>query len=233
MPIRRIGDFYITEDLGIVPSIGIETGKIDSIIQEITRQRFEGVFGCPVFGFKEENLDFLRRLHGLKQVWFWEIDLKNIEAIYSQTKLQYFGIHEKRPAIDFSRLPALVTVVWCPRNKDTGIMTLVKLRSLDIWRWKPKSKTYEGLELPVNLKKIDLNWCNPASLLGIPRLEKLEELQIHYCRNLVSISSLFDIAPNLKKLVIVNCPNLKLGPEKDKIALLKHAYINHKSLASK
>lgn len=46
------------------------------------------------------------------------------------------------------------------------------------------------------------------SLAGMPLLNELEELQIHYCRNLETIESVFDFAPNLKNLVITRCANL-------------------------
>jgi hypothetical protein len=123
--------------------------------------------------------------------------------------LTYFGIHEKRPAIDFSKFPNLEKAVWHPIRKDSGLGNLDSLQGLDVWRFKPKDKSYKSIELPKNLKQLDLNWCNPISLNGMPILSELEELQIHYCSNLESIESIFDFAPNLKKLVITRCANLK------------------------
>lgn len=209
MPIERIGKYLETADLGFSHSLGIETNQIKSCIQEIQDRKIPGVFGCPAFGFKQEDLDFLNEMPFIKQVWFWEINLKDINGLYSLKDLAYFGVHEKRPSIDFSNFPMLKKAVWQPIRNDRGLVELDSLRGLDIWRFKPKDKTYKSIELPKNLKQLDLNWCNPISLDGMPTLVELEELQIHYCRNLESIESIFEFAPNLKKLVITRCANLK------------------------
>lgn len=208
MPIKRIGKFLETSDLGIAHSLGIETSQLEHCVREIKTRRILGAFGCPVFGFNQDNLDFLRELPFLKQVWFWDIKLKDISGLCSLAELEYFGVHEKRPAIDFSKFPRLQKIVWYPVRNDSGFEKLSELRELDIWRFKTKDRLYDGIELPVGLKRLDLNWCNPTSLKGLPLLLDLEELQIHYCRNLESIASITECAPNLKRLVITRCANL-------------------------
>jgi hypothetical protein len=61
MSVERIGKFLQFNDLGITPSIGIETEIIDECIAEVISKGIKGVFGCPVFGFKQDNLNFLER----------------------------------------------------------------------------------------------------------------------------------------------------------------------------
>lgn len=195
--------------MGITHSLGIETSLLADCIQEIKDREILGVFGCPVFGFKQDNINFMNEIPFIEQVWFWEIELKNIDGLYSLNNLSYFGIHEKRPAIDFSKFAKLKKAVWQPVRKDRGMGDLNFLQGLDLWRFKPKDKTYSSIELPKSLKQLDLNWCNPTSLKGMPTLSNLEALQIHYCRNLETIDSIFEFAPNLKKLVITRCANLK------------------------
>lgn len=209
MPIERVGKFLETADLGITHSLGIETSQIECCIREIQNRKILGAFGCPVFGFKQEDLDFLNQIPFIQQVWFWEIALKDISGLYSLKDLTYFGILEKRPAINFSKFPKLQKAVWQPVRKDCGLGELDSLRGLDVWRFKPKDKSYSSIELSKNLRQLDLNWCNPTSLAGMPVLSELEELQIHYCNNLESIDSIFEFAPNLKKLVVTRCANLK------------------------
>lgn len=209
MPIERVGRFLEAEDLGFAHSLGVETSLIDGCVREIQRRGVLGVFGCPVFGFNQDNLNFLAEIPFIKQVWFWEIALKDIEGLYSLSDLTYFGVHEKRPGIDFSKFAKLRKAVWHPVRNDSGLAELKCLHGLDVWRFKTKDKTYEGIDLPRNLKQLDLNWCNPTSFAGMPILSQLEELQIHYCKNLQSVESVFEFAPNLKKLVITRCPNIR------------------------
>lgn len=227
MPIQRIRRFLETEDLGIVHSLGIETKQLDRCVSEINRRAIRGVFGCPVFGFDEVNLDFLERLNAIVQVWFWEVALKDIDGLYSHSSLVYFGISPRRPAIDFSRFPKLHKAVWHPVRFDTGLGRLSELTRLDIWRYKPESRGLAELDLPASLNQIDFNWCNFEQLEGLMTLPNLEELQCHYCRNLTTLKGLSAIAPNLKKLVIIRCANLTDFEEALGLDLA-HVYINVK-----
>lgn len=227
MPITRIDKYLETEDLGITHSLGIESDLLDSCVSEIKRRKIKGIFGCPVFGFKEDNFDFMHEIQFVVQVWFWEMKLKNIEGIYSLSDLEYFGVMEKRPAIDFSRLPKLEKVVWHPIRKDQGLESLSKLKQLDVWRYKSKEKNYANLQLPENIEKLDLNWCNPISLDQMQEMPNLKELQIHYCRNIESINSITRVAPNLKCLVITHCANLENYSIVQDLNL-DHLYINIK-----
>jgi len=228
MSIKRIGKYLHFDELGITPSIGIETPILDDCVAEAQTQKFEGVFGSSCFRFTEESLDFLERLPQIRQVWFWDIDkIQNIDGLYALSGLEYFGIHEKRAPIDFSRFPQLGYASWHPVKKDKGIGGLQNLKHLDIWRFKNKEKSYADLEIPESLEKLEINWSNPTSLEGFPTLPNLKEIQFHYCRNLESISDLGRIAPNLKKLVITRCANLanyKVAIDMD----LDHTYINIK-----
>jgi hypothetical protein len=230
MPIARVGKFLETPDLGITYSLGIESGMVDDCIEEIQRRGIQGVFGSSCFGFREETLDFLNRIPATEQVWFWAIDLKDTSGLYALGELRRFGIHERRAPIDFSRFPKLHSMVWHPRTKDSGIEHLRSLSQLDLWRFKPKSKNYEDLQLPLSIEKLEINWSNPADLQGFPPLPNLRELQFHYCRNLVSLDSIADFAPNLRKLVVTRCPNLVSYASTNELAL-EHLYINIKNKA--
>ena len=225
MPIARVGKFFETADLGIVHSLGIESVQMGDCIAEINRRGIRGIFGCPVFGFQESNLDFLERIHEMKQVWFWEVDLNDISGLYSQKTLEYFGMSPKRPAIDFSSFTRLRDIVWHPIKHDSGIEKLKWLERLDVWRYKTKDMSFSELQLPESLRKLEFNWCNQDSISALPALPNLEELQFHYCRNLRSLSGLRASAPNLKKLVVTRCANLETFEEPLEMNL-ESIYIN-------
>ncbi len=225
MPITRVGSCFETDDLGIVTSLGIESAHLLACIDEIKKRKIQGVFGCPVFGFREDNLDFLADLTDIRQVWFWEVSLKKIDALYRQEGLEYFGIHPKRPPIDFSLLKRLRHAVWQPVHHDKGIEQLAQLQRLDIWRSKPKSKDFSELPLPASLRTLEFNWCNQESVETLQALPNLEEVQFHYCHNLRSLHGLSGTMPRLKKLVVTRCANLELIDEVLQMPL-DHLYIN-------
>jgi hypothetical protein len=110
------------------------------------------------------------------------------------------GIHPKRPGIDFSRFPSLRAVVNHWIKKDTGISAST-ITDYDLWHFKPRSKSFEGVEMPKGVKELQLLWANPATLAGLPVMKKLKVLQIHRCRNLSDLSDLPRIAPNLQRLL--------------------------------
>ncbi|MBN1910566.1 MAG: hypothetical protein JW818_12550 [Pirellulales bacterium] len=184
-----------------IPSIGIQTSRCKKCIAYYHEKGFRGLFGNPHFGFRQDNLDFLTETTNAKLVWFFQINIKNVEALYELTELEYFGINDKRPGIDFSRFPKLRTAINQWIKKDIGI-SKSSIREYHLWHFKPRSKSYDGLEIPKDVRELHLYWANPASLSGLPVLKKLRHIEFHRCRNLEDLSALPTIAPALKTLVI-------------------------------
>src|SRR5215467_2545780 len=152
MPIQREGRFLITRDLGITPSIGIETRKIRACIAALKSKRFEGVFGHPSFGFKQDNLDFLSQIPHLRQIWFWGCHFESIDGIYSLSGLEYCGGTEnQRPGIDFSRFPRLETLITNWNPNDTGLRRSA-IREFRLWHFNPRTKTFSGLGIPAGCR---------------------------------------------------------------------------------
>jgi len=138
---------------------------------------------------------------------FWGVSLKNIDGVYSLTKLDNLGIDGKRAPIDFCRLKHLKTLTTHWTKSDSGIENS-KITCYKLWHYKPRAKTYDELAIPKAVKTLELNWCNPASLSGMPLMPSLETLHIHQCRNLVDLSSLPDFAPKLRFLYVTTSKNV-------------------------
>lgn len=183
-----------------VPGVGVETNRIDECLAYYHKHGFRGLFGNPAFGFAQDNLDFLTHATNAKWLWFWDVSLRNLDPIYELTDLEYLGIHPKRPGIDFSRFLRLRQVINHWIKADKGI-SASKITEYHLWHYKPTSKSFEGLELPADVQRLELYWANPASLAGLPVMNQLKVLQIHRCRNLQDLSALPRIAPNLRELL--------------------------------
>lgn len=208
----------------VIPSLGIHTARLDECIAHYHEKGFRGLFGHPSFGFQQDNLDFLSRTANATYIWLWDVSLRNIDALYELTELEYVGINPKRPGIDFSCFPGLRTTVNDWIKSDTGISNST-ITEYHLWHFKPRSKSFEGLDIPRGVKELQLNWANPATLDGLPTLKKLKELQIHRCRNLTDLSALPRIAPNLQKLLTTTSSRIDasagiLDHPKLKIALI-------------
>lgn len=200
--------FYEWHDyLHRVPGLGVDSKRLDECVAYYHEHGFGGLFGHPTFGFTQDNLDFLTRTKSVKWLWFWDIALRNIDALYELTELNHVGINPKRPGIDFSRLPALKSVVNHWIKSDSGI-SASSITEYYHWHYKPTSKSFDGLEMPGGVKQLHLYWANPASLDGLPVMKKLKTLELHRCRNLKDLSALPRIAPNLQNLLTTTSSKL-------------------------
>jgi hypothetical protein len=213
--------------------LGLESSRLEECIQEISRSRVTSVFGSPVFGFHESDLDFLARVPHVNAVWFWDLALKNVDGLYALDALVDFGVHPKRPAVDFSKLPKLRRVVWEYKRQDSGMGSLEGLEALHSWRYRDASKTFRNLVLPRNLVELEINWANVETLDGLPSLPNLRHLEIHRCRNLRSLGSIDKLFPELEHLVVAACGRVEdqEGPRiVRQLSRLKHAYVKDQLL---
>lgn len=230
MPIVRQGPFFVSQDLAVVPSLGLASSNLDACVRKAKSHPYLSVFGSPAFGFLEDSLDALDQLPQLEHIWFWDVSLNNIDALYGLSKLTSFGVHPKRPAIDFSRLRSLRQMVLTYKPSDVGIGSL-PLRSLDVWHFAPKEKSFARLELPGTLEALKILWANPAALAGLPCIPGLRRLEIHRCRNLASLATLPDLFPALEHLVVDACG--RVDPEEGRRVVagmpsLTHAWVQGK-----
>jgi hypothetical protein len=233
MPIAREHGFLQTHDLAHVSCVGIESDRLDVCIKKIKADRIKGVFGTPSFGFKGSDLNFLQEMPWVEAVWFWDINLKNIDGLYSLDNLQHFGVHPKRPPIDFSGFKRLRSVIVELKSKDRGFEDLGEVELLHIWHFRPKEKSFSSLVLPRALKELQINWANPSSLESLPAHADLKRLEVHRCRSLERLGELATKYPKLDHLVIGACGRLPLR-EGERVVrslpTLTHAYFNNTKL---
>lgn len=203
MNIHRENGFLIS-DVDSPRSIGIESARLDECIAHYHSGGFGGVFGSPSFGFRGVDLNFLTECSSARRVWFTDCSFESVDGLYALTDLIYCGVMKKRPGIDYSRFKSLRTLVCHWNKKDSGFGHS-SIKHLYLWHFNPPSKTFEGIDIPNGVERLELNWLSPCALDGLPAMNGLSELQIHRGRNLSDISSLATIAPNLKKLIVTTC----------------------------
>ena len=203
MPIAREDGFLRWPDAPGFPAIGIESGRLAECIAEVRRSGVKQVFGAPDHGFAETNLDFLAQLPSLEGVWFWDVALDNVDGLYALPRLRRFGVHSKRPPIQFDRFPALEHAVLELRPKDSGLDRLASLSVLSLWRY--KAKDCAALPLPPSLTELQLHWASVESLADLPALPELRRLEIHRCRKLHQLGALGEKFPKLEHLVVDAC----------------------------
>lgn len=189
--------------MGKTPRVGLESSILDACIEEAIRKPYAGVFGCPNFGFNETSLDALLRLPHMEEIWFWDIDLQDVEAVFTLKRLKY-------------------------RHGNRGIDALKKLDFLSVWHYSPKNKAFGEILLPQHLTELQINWAYPKTLDGLNSAPNLRRLEIHRCRNLESLALIPVLFPNLEHLVVSTCGRITEEEGRRIIAdlpELKHAFI--------
>lgn len=224
MNIHRKDGFWISDAVS-PPSIGIESARVDECLAYYHEGGFGGVFGSPSFGFRGANLDFLSKVSSARRVWFWDCSFDSVDGLYSLADLDDCGVMENRPGIDFSRFKNLRTLVCHWNKRDSGFCES-SIKSLYLWHFNPRTKSFDAITLPKGIERLELTWLSPGTLSGLPAMERLAELQIHRGRNLSSLSQLPTMAPNLKKLVVTTCSRLTDYTEIPSHPTLELAIIN-------
>jgi hypothetical protein len=144
--------------------------------------------------------------------------------------LRYFGVHPKRPGIDFSAFTGLESVVWIHNFEDIGLEQSASIKTLYLWHYRRRSKTFAELQLPHVLEHLEINSTNPASLAGLPMMPHLRDLELHRCRNLASLEDLPRSAPRLERLIITTSGRVTEPEALGDLPHLRTALVNGKAI---
>jgi hypothetical protein len=78
MGIQREDEFLVFRDSPTGKTLlGLESNRLEACAHEYVRAGYTGVFGSPAFSYKEPELEVLKQLPELRQVWFWDVSLKS------------------------------------------------------------------------------------------------------------------------------------------------------------
>jgi hypothetical protein len=98
-------------------------------------------------------------------------------------------------------------------------------RTMPTVRYEHESVDFNTVANPKGVWKLEIAFCDVASLSGIERLSQLREVQIHYCRSLRDLSHLGKVAT----LALVNLyclPNVEVEFSPSTLPRLEHLSYN-------
>lgn len=235
--IKKEGQFYINREGGL--ALGIDSSNIKNCILEYNKQYnffkrgkpYNSIFGHISFGFKETNLNFLNHFKTVENIWFWDVNLDNIEKLYNLKNLKSIGITGRRPAIDFSKLNKIEKITTDWTNKDYNFEFCENIKSFYLWHHKPKNKSFKDFNFPTYCyENFSLNWSNVENLTSLNGLKGIKNVEIHMSRNLTSLKGLEKYSDTIEQIIVTTCGKLDDYIFIKEFPKLKKAIINKEKL---
>ncbi len=200
-------DFEIRQDEHGIGDVLILKGDWEPSVASYMEQHGIGALRLSdSFGFKGEDLSFLRSLGFLRSLEIYCWDAKGIQAVEDLPQLEVLGLQFRSARrIDFSHFDSLrvAMVTW-----TKGLQSLLGVATIE--RLNIQNYPYKDL-VPCSglilLRRLYLTSRKLESLAGIETLKELEVLDLYNCPSLVSVAEA-DGCPNLQQLEIEACARL-------------------------
>ena len=161
--------------------------------------------------YEESQIDFLSECPSIQSFSLQGPNVKNLSGVYHLKTLKTLAIDDAVPSltIDFSQLTTLEEIYGTLPPKAVSIGSLVNLKKMQIWGYKPKGKNLKEFTDFHNLADLELIQSNITSLEGIQGLTKLNRLALFRMRALTDIEAIRHLSENLTKLQIEFAKNIQ------------------------
>ena len=131
------------------------------------------------------------------------------EGIYKLKNLKALSViyRKSKPDIDYKRFKKLeyLSIDWY--NEEIDLSENKYLKTLIIWKFKPKTKSFSYIKLPASLESFEITESNIQNFDGLI-LPNLKSFEGHYCSKLTSLEGLKNSSDDLKSFILGSCGNL-------------------------
>ncbi|MCF0062802.1 hypothetical protein MUK70_08495 [Dyadobacter chenwenxiniae] len=165
-----------------------------------------------------KDLSFLESISFIEKVNIANLALGYSSLIeLSNLKVAITSVNRKDQRFDYSKLDNLeiLSTDWYP-----GFPVLLgnsSLRELYLWKYKPRTQNFEGLNIPANLVVLHILKSDIRQTLGLTS-GRVRNLQLHDCSKLESLN---DLPTSIESLVCVNCKALESYVDLENLINLK------------
>lgn len=181
------------------------------------------------YDYEEAHIDFLCECPTIETLSLRGSSVKSMRGAYHLKTLKALVINDasRSLTLDFNQLTTLEEIYGTLPPKAEGIGSLINLKKIQIWGYKPKGKNLmEFLELE-NLVDLELINANITSLEGIQGLKKLTRLGLFRMRALVDIEAIQHLSGNLTYLHVEGAKNVEDFSPLGKVQSLEHIMLNN------
>lgn len=181
------------------------------------------------YDYEEAQIDFLRECPTIETLSLRGSSVKSMSGAYHLKTLKALVINDasRSLTLDFNQLTTLEEIYGTLPPKAEGIGSLINLKKMQIWGYKPKAKNLMEFTDLENLVDLELINANITSLEGIQGLKKLTRLGLFRMRALADIEAIQYLSGNLTYLHIEGAKNVEDFSPLGKVQSLEHIMLNN------
>jgi len=207
MGIKEIDGFKIISDIK-GDLLGVESDRLEDCMEYAIQKKIYKIFIHGGDDYKLKDIHFLERYDFFTHLTVSEglIDI-DISAVHYLHKLKYLSLSNGKQGIDFSNFPLLeeASIDW--NNKLINFKQCKSLKKLQLWRYKPASRSFLELIGLNNLESLEITQSNIESFSGFENFKHLNHFGGYYLPKLTSLNGLENLK-ELKTLVVENCKKI-------------------------
>nr|WP_233569573.1 hypothetical protein [Planomicrobium sp. Y74] len=209
------------------PTVLIGKYNVQESVQYIQTYQIKSVE--ITYYYVESQIDFLSECPSIEFLSLQGPNVKNLIGLYHLKALKTLAIDDVVPSstIDFSQLTTLEEIYGTLPPKAAAIGSLINLKKVQIWGYKPKGKDLKEFSDMKALTDLELISSNIISLEGIQGLKKLDRLALFRMRALTDIEAIQHLSGNLTDLEIESAKNIKDFSPIGKVGSLEHLGLNN------
>lgn len=194
-------------------TIFIEEKRINECVKFINNNGIKSLCISPKY-YASADINFLRSCPNVDKVSVESMNidylglhsLNNLKALHLDNNFTK-GFHSELNLAEFDKLELLSIGNWDKNIK--GLNECRSLKSLRLWKYKPKGGDLQELSCLSDLEVLVLTHAAISSLKGCGELKKLQSLQLYYIKFLEMIDEIERISGSLKNLRVNHCKNIK------------------------
>lgn len=157
------------------------------------------------------DINFLKECTHIEKLYLKGDHVRNLEGLSFLVNLKILAMNDlyKKVKLDLGNLSSLEELYGELPTNTTGLSKLKKLKRIQIWGYKPLSKTFAELGEIENLEVLHLIQAKVESFEGIGQFKLLQELDLYGLNKLTDISAIGLLRSNLRTLTMENCKNIQ------------------------
>lgn len=188
--------------------IVVESNRLDDYIKYINKHKICAIYICSLYYF-DDNVDFLKECEHVEKINITSTCILNYYGLSYLEKLKVLLLPELKGIVDLNNNQYIEELSIEMNREILGLNKLKNLKTLRLWKYKPKSKNLTELKDLKSIENLKISQSTIQSLNGCEELDKLKSLELSYLSKLESIEEINRINNSLKTLEFVSCKKIK------------------------